>query len=591
LSVDADNNLYFVTGNGSFNAFNNSRGTEYGDTVLKLSTGGGLSVADYFTPYNQSYLAQNNLDLGSSGVLLLPDQAGPFPHLLVAGGKANQFYVINRDLFTAGNNHFNTNGATDAVLQTLSLNGGVMHTPAYFNGMIYFIASKDVLQAFSVSNGALSSSPVSVGPRKFAYPGATPSVSANGATDGIVWAVMRANPAVLTAYDATDVSKEIYNSTMSGTRDQLANGVKFAVPTIANGKVYVGGQYAVSVFGLLGSGPGNGSPPPAGTYNGLFFERDGAEFMASGSFTATATKRGTFTGRLQMGASAAPFRGQFDSSGSATSTIQRRGLNPLTLTMQSDPNDNNRLMGTVSDGTWVAQLVANRSPFKARTSPAPFAGKYTLVLPGPGDGDSQTPQGDGFGTLTVTPSGQVQFAAALADGTRLTQSTTVSQAGEWPIYVPLYRGQGQVLGWVTFASTAQDDLNGPLSWIKLPNARTAYYPQGFTLQPVASGSAYQPPAPHTPILNVTDGLVTLTDGNLDSSITDLITLNENNKVFSSNPVSLTFSPANGRFKGAVPNPLGHRPITFNGVVLQKQNFGSGYFLGPTQSGRVYVGPQ
>jgi hypothetical protein len=250
LAVNETGNLFFATGNGSFNAVNGSGGTEYGSSVIKLSTTSGLSVADYFTPYDQLSLSTNDLDVGSGGVMLLPDQTGTYPHLMVAGGKPGKVYLMNRDMMTAGNNHYNNGGSSDAVLQTVALGHGLFSTPAYFNGRIYWGGSQDVLNSFTISNGALSSQ-IS-GPRTFMYPGSSPSVSANGATNGIIWTLQRDNPAVLIASNPTNLSPEIYNSSQVAARDQLTNGVKFSVPTVANGKVYVGGQYALAVFGLLG---------------------------------------------------------------------------------------------------------------------------------------------------------------------------------------------------------------------------------------------------------------------------------------------------------------------------------------------------
>lgn len=253
LSVDANNNLFFAIGNGSFNAFNNSGGTEYGDTFIRLTTSGRLAVADYFTPYNQAFLADNDLDIGSGGVLLLPDQGGPNPRLMLGGGKQNRLYLMNRDMMTAGNNHFNAGGSSDAVLKTVALGGGIFSTPAYFNGRIFLAASGDFLAAFSITNGVMSTLAVSIGPRRFNYPGATPSISANGINNGIVWALRMGSPGLLTAYPATNLASELYHSDQAAVgRDQLTNGVKFTVPTVANGKVYVGGQYALTVFGLLG---------------------------------------------------------------------------------------------------------------------------------------------------------------------------------------------------------------------------------------------------------------------------------------------------------------------------------------------------
>jgi hypothetical protein len=248
-SVDAAGSLYFACGNGSFNALNGSGGTEYGSSFIRLSTQSGLAVADYFTPYNQAFLADNDLDVGSGGVLLVPDQPGPFPRLMIGGTKVQRLYLMNRDMMTAGNNHYNNGGSSDAVLQTLALGGGIYATPAYFNGRIYCAAVNDVMAAFSFSSGVLSASPTSS--QTFPYPGATPSVSANGTSNGILWALQNGTPGVLAAFNATNLASEIYNSTQAaGNRDRLTNGVKFIVPTIANGKVFAGGQYALSVFGL-----------------------------------------------------------------------------------------------------------------------------------------------------------------------------------------------------------------------------------------------------------------------------------------------------------------------------------------------------
>ena len=301
FSVDSGNNLYFVTGNGSFNAFNDSGGSEYGDTFLKLSTSRGLSVVDYFTPYNQDYLGSHDIDVGSGGVLLLPDQAGSVRHLMVAGGKEGTIYLLNRDMFTADNNHYDTSGSGDAVLQTLSLNGGVFSTPGYFDGRIYYAATGDALKAFAISNGRLSEFPVSLSSRIFGYPGATPSVSANGTRNGIVWVIQR-EPAALVAYDAGDLNKELYSSDATGGCDDFPGAIKFTVPTVANGKVYVGGRSALSVFGLLGGDPQGGgnvaNDPPAASYSGLFFEPDALRLPSSGSIQLRTTTKGGFSGKL-----------------------------------------------------------------------------------------------------------------------------------------------------------------------------------------------------------------------------------------------------------------------------------------------------
>jgi len=255
LSVDDNTNLYVPVGNGSFTATNGSAWTDYGDSLIRLSTTNGLAVADYFTPYNQATLQTVDQDFGSCGCMFLPDQPGPYPHLMVCAGKEGRIYLINRDQFTSDNNHFNSSTtAVDNVVQTISgqLGGGGYDTPVFFNGSVFFAASGNRLKAFALTNGLFITNPISIGPRTFANPAPTPVVSANGTNNGIIWAMANANPAVLTAYNPADLTAELYNSAQAAAnRDRLTNGVKFTLPIVVNGKVYAGNQYRVSVFGLL----------------------------------------------------------------------------------------------------------------------------------------------------------------------------------------------------------------------------------------------------------------------------------------------------------------------------------------------------
>ena len=254
LSVDENTNLFFEVGNGIFNATNNSGRTEFGDSFLKLSTTSGLAVADYFTPWNQFALQAADQDLGSGGLLLLPDQPGAFPHLLVGAGKEGKIYLINRDQMTAGNNHFDSTNSIDFVVQTNSGKiGGSFDTPAYFNGRIYYAANSDYLKAIPLTNGLMSGLGMLTNTaRTFTKPGATPAISANGAGSGIVWALRMGVPQLLVACNATNFTTELYHSGQAAAnRDQLAGGAKFAVPTVADGKVFVGSSNSVAVFGLL----------------------------------------------------------------------------------------------------------------------------------------------------------------------------------------------------------------------------------------------------------------------------------------------------------------------------------------------------
>ena len=249
-AADAGGNIYFLTGNGSFDT--NSGG--YGDSFVKLALQGtNLTVADYFTPFDQQNLNNSDLDLGSGGVLLLPDEVGSLahPHLMVGAGKEGKIYLVDRD------NLGQFNAASDNVVEVLpqTTGGGNwgFDTPAYFNQTLYYLGGQDVLKAFAFSNGSLVTNPVSTGDTTFGWPGAVPAISANGTNNGIVWALQTdsapSGSAILHAYDASNLSPELYNSTQAGSRDDAGGAVKFTVPTIANGKVYVGSSSRLSVYG------------------------------------------------------------------------------------------------------------------------------------------------------------------------------------------------------------------------------------------------------------------------------------------------------------------------------------------------------
>jgi hypothetical protein len=250
-AADSNGNIYFITGNGAFTA--NTGGRDYGDSIVKINSSG--TVLDYFTPYNQANLSAADQDLGSSGLVLLPDQTGTYVHLLIGAGKQGVIYSVNRD----GMGKFNA--TTNQNVQSLAglSPSGLFGSPAYWNGFVYFSAWNDYVRAFQVSNGIVTLTSHSSG--TLAFPGATPTVSSNGSSSGILWIIQAnvlndtviTNPpaAVLRAYDATNLGIELYNSSQAGTRDTAGGAMKFAVPTVANGKVYVGNSNQVTVYGLL----------------------------------------------------------------------------------------------------------------------------------------------------------------------------------------------------------------------------------------------------------------------------------------------------------------------------------------------------
>lgn len=251
IAADSRDLIYLASGNGDFDK--DQHGKNYGDSVIKLgfNKAGKLIAKDYFTPHDQQFLQQTDTDLGSGGVLLIPDHASKqHPLALVQVGKEGTVYVTNRN----GLGKFNPNNDNQIIQNLPGAVGGMWGMPAFWNNNVYFGGVGDNLKAFSRDSvtGLLSTTPTSNTLTFFNYPGTTPSISANGTTNGIVWALQTDhNPEVLHAYDATHLSTELYNSSQNVGRDSPGNSVKFVVPTIANGKVYVPAQKQLSVYGLF----------------------------------------------------------------------------------------------------------------------------------------------------------------------------------------------------------------------------------------------------------------------------------------------------------------------------------------------------
>ena len=256
-TADSNGTIFVTTGNGTFDA--NTGGIDYGDSVVKLTGAGGtLSVADYFTPFNQASLSLADWDLAAGGTMLLPDQPGSFPHLLIAGGKVSTLYEINRDSM----GEFSTIADQSVLTLPAVIGPGTVKAgnraggPAYWQGQVYYAGSEAAPMQFSLLNGLLSSLPIAQWSVNFGYPGVSLVVSANGNTNGIVWALeteqySSSGPAGLYAYDAANISRELFSTYQIPSRNAADPAVKFAVPTVANGKVYFGTQTELDVYGLL----------------------------------------------------------------------------------------------------------------------------------------------------------------------------------------------------------------------------------------------------------------------------------------------------------------------------------------------------
>ncbi len=323
--VDTNGDLMTITGNGTFDT--GASPVDYGDSFLRLTPGvgitGTMSVTSFFTPLNELMLEDDDLDMGSGGNLLLPDQPGPNPHLMIGIGKLGTIYLVNRDSMGG----FNPSG--DQMVQELpSEVGGMFSTPAYWQGtepnvglqnMIYTIGVNDPPKMFVLANGMIQTPPASAGSVGFGFPGASPVISANGTTGGILWAInssayRSSGPAILYAFDATNLQTELYDSTQNSS-DYPGAAVKFTVPTVANGSVYMGTETQLAVFGLF---PGGQRPSPTATATAT-------ATPTATAVTATATPTATLTTTATAGTPTA----------TATATVTPTATRTATATLTS----------------------------------------------------------------------------------------------------------------------------------------------------------------------------------------------------------------------------------------------------------------
>jgi hypothetical protein len=241
--------------------------------------------------------------------------------------------------------------------------------------------------------------------------------------------------------------------------------------------------------------------------------------------------------------------------------------------------------GSASDGSFFASLLANRALAKT-APPSPLAGKrFTLLLPADTTNTTQTvPMGDGFGTVLIKAPGSVALAGYSGDGQKIKQKVPISKFGTWPMYAPLYKGAGALFGWVTHTNVVGvSDFDAPLHWHK---------PAGFEDDIFMVGSIYNPPVPGQAVLllsnNTDNAILTFGEGSLPSPIVTFVTVTPANGVVSTN-LTMKIIPPTGLFNGKFRHPVTGATVPFKGAVLQKQNFGSGFFL-VNESGFVTFEP-
>ncbi|MGD0098492.1 MAG: chitobiase/beta-hexosaminidase C-terminal domain-containing protein [Terracidiphilus sp.] len=386
--------VFLATGNGDYTATTPySAGMDYGDSILDLDlTNGVPTIQDEFTPAGQAQLDEWDMDQASGGLMIVPTQTtGSNPNLLVQTGKSGIAYLLNRQ------NLGGYNTAGDQVVQELTNavgNTGAWTTPAYWNGTVYYWGQIDTLKTFPLVNGLLTG-PSATSSEKYGYPGANPVISANGNTQGIVWSLetdgyMDSKPSVLMAHDATNISTTLYSSATNSSRDNPGNAVKFTVPTVVNGKVYVGAQYQLSVYGLLTGQQSAADPvlsPGAETFPGnlsvsiteatpgatIYYTLDGSTpTVASPVYTAPIALTATTT--IQAIASAPGF---LQSGVTSQTYIDSLQVNTPVFTPGSSTSTQS-ISVTITDSTAGATIYYTTDGTTPTTSSTQYSGAVTV---------------------------------------------------------------------------------------------------------------------------------------------------------------------------------------------------------------------
>ncbi len=344
--------------------------------------------------------------------------------------------------------------------------------------------------------------------------------------------------------------------------------------------------------------------PVQGQYNGLILDTTNLMHSRSGFFSLKLSSPGTLSGTFTIGghtyATGSQFvgpDGQIELKFFGGSPRQQLMTAELQFDLTAGTGQVNgtlsdaRLVGTVPQpATWISELSGDRAGFFTRTNPPAAAGPYTVDFPG-GDGVTE-PAGHGFGLVSVDGLGAVRLTGFLAEGTSISQRTSISKTGRWPLFVNLYGGTGSLIGWMNFTTNLPgSDVSGTPVWTKPANSFALYYPAGFVDSLETTGSRYVAPKGSTNnVLSITNGIIDFTGGNLGAPFADTFTLAWNGKVTnpSGDKLILTITPSTGLFQGSVAVPGTNTVLKFKGVVVQDQTWGYGYFLNGRQSGQVFL---
>jgi uncharacterized repeat protein (TIGR03803 family) len=546
----------------------NFYGTTYGGangygTVFRITASGTLTVLWVF---------DDGLDGGNPEAGLMLGDDGNFYGTASTGGSSGAgsvFKITKNGGFTALYNFTDGNdGATPlaGLLQTSATN---------FLGTTSAAGGDSLGTVFSlIQPCTFSLSPSHVTLTGIAN-GGTFTVTSSGT--GCVWTA------------ASNVDWISVTSANSGIGDGM---VAYSVTINSNsnsrvGTITVGGRS----FTVTQQGEVFGAFLP-GSYNGLVLVTNAPAQASSGLISLVLSKTGSFTADVTVDGVRSAFKGQFDSSGNSTNTVTRKKLNPLTVIFEATAvsNATDEIVGTVSDGTFTAQLVANLAVFSA-VNPSPWVGAFTFALAPADSSDPTVPQGYGYGTLTVTSLGSGSLKGALGDGTAISGTFPVSGYGTWPLYDSLYKNNGSCIGWVTLND--DNTMGGTVYWFKGPGSAGALYPKGFSTALSLTGDIYVPPANGgSSVMAI--GQLTLGGGNLTSNIVISVSINAKGtgtaSPIGSNDLKLNVAPTTGALSGSFLDPTIGKAVKFEGLLLQSSGAASGYFLGTSESGFVTFVP-
>jgi len=341
----------------------------------------------------------------------------------------------------------------------------------------------------------------------------------------------------------------------------------------------------------------NPFPQLKGTYTGLFYDLTNTEQRSSGYLKLTVGSSGSYSAKVSLNGKSHSASGVLSPDGTGTCVFKRTGTNALITSLSLDlTNQTDRIEGSLAEQAtnatlWTAALALSRPTF-TKTNPAPNSGRYTLCIL-PDAGSPASPQGEGWGTLSLSSLGTLTFSGTLADGTKVSQATTLSKSGTWPLYLSLYKGKGSLLcRTILDINQPESDIAGALHWFKQAQPTAKICPDGFTNFTSVLGSRFVPPSLTNALLNLTDGSIEFSLDNISPVFTNSISITPQNSILnqSANKLSISVSKSTGRFSGSVVPPIGGKAIPFSGAFLQRQILGAGFFIETNRSGNVILGP-